>query len=523
MKKRYKHLFFEISTIFFIVGCANNTNSNIHTVIFDSNGGSSVPSQKIEHGEKIVKPDDPIREGYTFNCWTYNNENWSFVGYVVTCDMTLLANWNANSYNLVLNNSNSRYGSVSGSGIYLYDSEVTITATPTSGYSFVGWFDSNNNLVSNQDTYTFKMGLDLELTANWSGNLNNLSVTSDDTSKGTVNIVCGNGYSDESITVVATPSDGCVFRGWYDGLSKVSDEITYTFTMPNYDYSLIGRFWTTNEDNGIEPTISFEENTITYGLYPQTCVDDSSLISALNDLETPELNGWYLYEGKYYAKYAATPRNSAYAFHNGTAIVEGFTYWFKCEPIVWDILSNNDNEFCVVSKFSLDAHCFYHGTSSRTIDKQTIYANNYKFSDIRAWLNEDFYDSAFALGYEHIQTTIVDNSLASTKDNANPYICDDTEDKIFLLSRLDYINMSKRSSINTDWAVARGVLYDYSTQYLGGPPLHHTYIGRTMTRSPYHYKNDTIYNISTNDYILENKTVDETFSVRPAITLKLNG
>ena len=66
---------------------------NYFTVSFDSRGGSDVPSQRVEKGSKARKPDNPVREDYEFVNWTYQDEVWSFVGYVVTEDMTLVANW----------------------------------------------------------------------------------------------------------------------------------------------------------------------------------------------------------------------------------------------------------------------------------------------------------------------------------------------------------------------------------------------------------------------------------------------
>ena len=39
-----------------------------------------------------------------------------------------------------------------------------------------------------------------------------------------------------------------------------------------------------------------------------------------------------------------------------------------------------------------------------------------------------------------INTTIVENSLASTGDTSNPYICNDTYDKVYLLSHMGTYN-----------------------------------------------------------------------------------
>ena len=62
-----------------------------HTVTFDSDGGSLIESMQVLHGEKVAKPVDPVKEGFTFKCWVYQNEPWSFIGSTVTFDMTLVA------------------------------------------------------------------------------------------------------------------------------------------------------------------------------------------------------------------------------------------------------------------------------------------------------------------------------------------------------------------------------------------------------------------------------------------------
>ena len=62
-----------------------------HLVTFDTKGGSVVAPQQILHGEKAKKPVDPVKEGFTFKCWTYENEVWSFIGMPVTFDINLVA------------------------------------------------------------------------------------------------------------------------------------------------------------------------------------------------------------------------------------------------------------------------------------------------------------------------------------------------------------------------------------------------------------------------------------------------
>lgn len=300
---------------------------------------------------------------------------------------------------------------------------------------------------------------------------------------------------------------------------------TYTVSFANSAFETqIHNEVLPKDPNAKKPHLSDDGKTITYGLYPQSNVNDETLVSALNTLTTPESNGWYLYNDEYYAKVSAKPYDSGYKFDNDTTIISGTTYWFKCEPIVWNVLSNNNGEYYILSSVLLDAHCYYNSTTNRTIDGQTVYANNYKYSDIRTWLNNDFYNSAFALGNSHIQTTTVDNSASTTNSSSNSYACSNTEDKVFLPSYKDYINSSygfstflystnTRYCSTTDWTRARGAYYTSSGSY--------QYNGSYWARSP---SNDISYaaryvdydgNLS-NDYV--NNTSD---SVRPGLSIKI--
>lgn len=319
--------------------------------------------------------------------------------------------------------------------------------------------------------------------------------------------------------------------------SSINGCTTHQFTDPGvtceeHDFSTYDSFTTLtcdddryvpsgNERLGITPMFSAKNKTVTYGLYPQKNVNDSSLVSALNALTIPESNGWYLYENEYYAKAVAKPYDSSYKFDNGTTIVKGTTYWFKCEPIVWNVLSNSAGKYYVLSSVLLDAHCYYDSQSSRTIGGKTVYANNYGYSDIRTWLNSDFFDSAFALGNSHIQTTTVKNGASTTNSIYNDYACANTEDKVFLPSYRDYINSSygfsdSTSSNNTrycrttDWARARRAWYSTSS-----------YNGHYWTRSPRSDHSYSAWYVSYDGYLdVNHRYVDTTFvSVRPAIKI----
>lgn len=429
-----------------------------------------------------------------------------------------------NNPTIKLVNENEDMGTIEGGGVKKVGSSVTLTATPNKGYRFLGWYD-NGILISSESTYTFIIGKDdLSYVGRFTYESYNLVVESESAEKGTVSESSGKYNYLDDVTINASPNKGYSFDGWYSGSTLVSKENPYTFTMPANDYSLVAHFFTKEEliaKYAKEPLVSSDGKTITYGLYPQKNVSDSSLISTLNSLTTPESNGWYLYNEDYYAKASGTPYGSSYKFDNGATISSGTTYWFKCEPIVWNVLSSNCGEYYIVSSILLDAcryNEFYSGTDG------SHFANNYQYSEIRAWLNEDFYDSAFALGNSHIQTATVDNGASTTDSTNNTYVCANTKDKVFLPSYKDYISNSYGFSTSTsgtdtryckttDWARARGAWYSTSSSYL--------YNGLYWTRSPYSGQPYLTWGVDGNGSFIY-RFVDSAYcSVRPALSVKI--
>lgn len=217
--------------------------------------------------------------------------------------------------------------------------------------------------------------------------------------------------------------------------------------------------------NGSEAIIG-KDGTVTYGLYPQTYVSDSSIIEALGKLTAPKSNGWYLLNGEYYAKgvYPVYDSVGGYtsgiSFDDGTTIVQGTTYWFKCEPIRWKILSSSDGEYSLVSSVLLDVFLYY--------------GYDYPTSEIRDWLNGDFYDSAFSLNDSLIETVTVDYPTSTSDDPGNRYAYESTEDKVYLLSYRDcaiphYTQLSETTVAyytaeqckTTDWARVNGAYFNY--------------------------------------------------------------
>ena len=166
-----------------------------------------------------------------------------------------------------------------------------------------------------------------------------------------------------------------------------------------------------------------------FGEYPQSEVRDPGLVGRLKFQQLAE--GIVALDGKRYA--LAKDR------------------YFLFEPIKWRILKKEGHEALLLSDALLDARLF------------SAKSNNYANSEVRAWLNGEFLKMAFPNGGEHIIASSVDNSASTTESSSNPYACEDTSDRVFLLSYRDYENAdygftdnASRCSAPTDYAVAKG-------------------------------------------------------------------
>ena len=245
---------------------------------------------------------------------------------------------------------------------------------------------------------------------------------------------------------------------------------------------------------------------IYFGEYPQTIKADSVTITS-----TQDSRGYYLgSDGCYYAKVVTDPRYSGYTFSTGASVTDGTTYYFKVEPIRWRILSE-DGDTALILCDSIIANRRYDDSSK-----------NYKESEIRQWLNATFYETAFTeLQKELILTTTVDNSVYSTGYNSNPCACENTNDKIFLLSYREVTNSaygfssdSDRTMQTSDYSRASGVYMSKSSSYYGN--------GSWWLRSPFPDNINNARRVDYDGFLGCNSYVNHSdYGVVPALQIRL--
>ena len=132
-----------------------------YTVTFNSNGGSAVTALEIVEGNKITKPTNPTKEGYTFVGWYKDSaltQAWNFDTDTVTTNLTLYAKWKENSQTetKVTVTFNTNGGSSITAVEVTSGSKISQPENPTKEKQvFTGWFkDEACTEVWNFDTDT---------------------------------------------------------------------------------------------------------------------------------------------------------------------------------------------------------------------------------------------------------------------------------------------------------------------------------------------------------------------------------
>ena len=180
------------------------------------------------------------------------------------------------------------------------------------------------------------------------------------------------------------------------------------------------------------------------------------------------------------------------------------TGYYLIEPLKWRILKNTDGTALLMCNTSVEQVYFRKNYENKTITIDGtnysyyvaknadgsyvtsedelgvkggyVLANNYKYSDLRNYLTNTFYNGAFNnLQKQLIETTTVYNDASTTYGDGS-YVCENTQDKVFALSYADITNAEynfkpyldssdnrikdyKKLVASSDYSSASGTLY----------------------------------------------------------------
>ncbi len=437
MKKSYlQALFAFLVLIMSFNNCSINSNTSAepvyYNVTFNTNGGSSVESQSVESGKKAERPANPKKSAteivsYTFADWYSDSSLTEAFDFdtPITKDITLFAKWNESKiiYTVTIPN-NITGGTVTADKTSAASGEtVTLTISPDNDYHLEVITVSEANLSGSGNTRTFTMPA--------------CNVT---------------------VSVVFAETLSYEFH----------ETVTYIETE-------------TGETSGTNKTYVY------FGDWPQTV---KAADVTVDESQTLVRGAFTYYKGSDKCWYVKSKENgfnrNGSVYYSDKSLVGAngrSSKYFKVEPIKWCVLTDNydhDNDSSTPGKKILLAEkILMAGISNlkaeRTLNEIKIYSNNYKYSNIRSYLNgisnqyvadggtaseydkdwtdKGFIQNAFSVAAQDLITeTIVDNSVDDSQ-----YACDNTKDKIFLISKNEVTNSNYISTpirYPTDYAKA---------------------------------------------------------------------
>jgi uncharacterized repeat protein (TIGR02543 family) len=234
IKKTRLFIVLIIVILYMLSACTGLTTSNDFTINFNSNDGTSIDNMIYNGMQIITMPDNPTKEGYTFDGWYWDNESFekpftadSLLDTPITNNLTVYAKWDINSYTLQFLDSD---GTVLRTQDYEFNMDLSSVTPPTAtkeGYTFDRWdHEIPNNMPAE----------DVTLTAQYS--INQYTITFD-TNEGSLITAITQDYE----TVVNAPSptkEGYTFNGWY---SDSEFKTAYSFTtMPAEDMTVYAKW-----------------------------------------------------------------------------------------------------------------------------------------------------------------------------------------------------------------------------------------------------------------------------------------
>lgn len=203
---------------------------------------------------------------------------------------------------------------------------------------------------------------------------------------------------------------------------------------------------------------------IYFGSYPQTIATEEALAKMHKKTDG---------SGKYhsdfddcdYVRMNAEPFSPFVKYSNGKMVSRGSLGYFKIEPIVWRILQIKDGYAFLVTENIIECGPFQSDLHDRYVMGMTIYANNWEFSMVRKWLNDNFYKTAFN---EREQAIIDEREVNLTEtgfyDDEFSRGQNNTHDKVYLLAYKEIFNLrygvghyDARSKKLTDYVKSKGI------------------------------------------------------------------
>lgn len=436
------------------------------TVSFDVNGGDgSYPAQEYESGARLADLPTPERENHTFAGWqTADGTVYENGSVVPAYDLVLIAQWTPDPSTVTLMFNGETIGTIElrqGEdyvidpipGYTLVDwkigntvvtdsdgasltpwqfvaGEYTMTATATATIYHVEYeLGGGENAYSNPDVFSIEdMDGDLEG-----------AIELDDPSLDS-SFIDATSAADGSIVV---RSNGRQFLGWYTDSEYVNQVTELTLALG--DVTLYAKWGDNTVVTRTVPYLRVDANGkpdgqggyLLFGSYPQTIAAQGVTIN------TGSMDGYGNFTGSdgcFYRRVVNAAPYAGYSFSDYTVIREGANYYFKLEPLRWQIVSTSNGSTLLVSEKIIAATAFGNN-------------NGYSGSNLRNWMN-NLYNSNRNRVFSDEQRELI----AATNVNG-------ITERIFALSDSEYTSAVTGKKATTDYALAVGAAMENRVGY----------------------------------------------------------
>lgn len=201
-------------------------------IIVSSNpaaGGTTSGSGAYPIGSTVTVNAQP-NPGYVFNNFTEGgavvstNANYQFI---IAANRTLVANYTiipSSQFAIILSSNPVAGGTTSGAGLFNAGSSRTVTATPSTEYTFTSWTE-NGVVVSTSPSYTFALNSNKTLVANFAINTYTLATTAVNGSVAKNPNQTAYNFG-TTVQLTATPNSGYTFTGWSGDASGTTNPLT---------------------------------------------------------------------------------------------------------------------------------------------------------------------------------------------------------------------------------------------------------------------------------------------------------
>ena len=288
------------------------------------------------------------------------------------------------------------------------------------------------------------------------------------------------------------------------------------------------------------PVIDQESNYFYLGSYPQTLVKDEitkkSLDNTIKNTPIKDNDGWSSY-GKYFSsektdyilykdiefnddKYRAIyitknrlssaqdQTNVSAQARNGYLINK--IYYFKYEPLKWNILEKAESSFLAISNLIIDASELNNTLNDHFINGNRVYSNNFAYSTYK---NEELNGRVYNWIFNDSEKDLILDSYCDDTTSRLFKNNDDTmyKSKLFLASLDEGDKYNLRNGVNyTDYAVSQGISTTSKVWW-----------SRTADYKNYYGDNHPFCHIFLNDDTNTQWVTDTEYGIRPMANFKI--